>query len=149
MAFRDNRRVLWTVLFILWLCVVWGHSMLPADLSSEESSWVVALVRPFFSLFGVTDGHVMTHVIRKGAHFTEYVILMLIGVKFVREWAQSKLGTWLSTVAIWVCVPMVDETIQRFTPGRAPRITDVCIDMAGGLLGMLISHAILKRAKPR
>ncbi len=137
------------MLLILWICVVWGHSMMPSDLSSEESSWVVALLRPVFSLFGVTNGQVMTHVIRKGAHFTEYVVLMLIGVRFAREWARSGLGTRLITVLVWAGVPMIDETIQSFTPGRAPLVTDVCIDMAGGFLGMLISYAFLRRVKPR
>ncbi len=91
----------------------------------------------------------MTHVIRKTAHFSEYAVLASIAIGCVRAWWGATRTALYTVLAIWVCVPVVDETIQGLSPGRAPRVTDVLIDMAGGLLGMLIAHAVLRRKRLR
>ena len=148
MSASKKSRAAWTVLLVAWLCFVWGHSLVPADLSSEESSWFVGVARPFFEALGIADEGMMTHLVRKTAHFSEYAVLMAIASGFARAWWEgSALGQRLR-LAIWVCVPVVDEFIQSFTPGRDPRVTDVLIDMSGGLLGMLIwwlSHRAPRR----
>ena len=38
---------------------------------------------------------------------------------------------------------LLDETIQRFIPGRSSQVTDVWIDMAGVVSGALISLILL------
>ena len=146
---RRRSRIVWTVLLVLWICVVWGHSLMSAEISAEESSRFVFLVRPFFAMCGITDEGFMTHVIRKTAHFSEYAVLASIAIGCVRAWWGATRTALYTVLAIWVCVPVVDETIQGLSPGRAPRVTDVLIDMAGGLLGMLIAHAVLRRKRLR
>ena len=133
MTSARRSRIVWTSLLVAWLCVVWGHSLMPADLSSEESSRFVFLVRPLFEAFGCADEGLMTHAIRKAAHFSENVVLMLIATRFARVWQADKPAARAIMVAIWVCVPMVDEAIQSFSPGRSPQVTDVLLDMGGGL----------------
>lgn len=144
MRFKNRSRVMWTVLFVLWLCFVWGHSLVPADVSTEESSRFLFLIRPFFELFNNHDEQLMTFAIRKMAHFSEYVVLMALALQSVQSWDLKRPKFVWVIMAIWIGVPAVDETIQGFVPGRDPRVMDVMIDMAGGMLGMAISRAAQK-----
>ena len=137
-----SSRAKWTLAFCVWLCVVWGHSLMSGPASSFESSRFVFLVRPLFEFFGCTDESVMTFFIRKGAHFTEHAIAVMLGWKAAREWfGESRKALWV-TLAIWVLVPCIDEGIQLTVPGRAGMVTDVLIDMSGGLAGMLLMTLI-------
>lgn len=135
----------WTIAFVVWLCVVWGHSIMSGDASSAESFGVVSLLRPLFEAFGVSDVETMSFVVRKTAHFSEFAILVALGLRMAVEWLG--LGRRAVAVALAICVvaPMVDETIQLFTPGRAGMFRDVLIDMSGGLFGMLCMMAWIKR----
>ncbi|MBR3317318.1 MAG: VanZ family protein [Atopobiaceae bacterium] len=142
-------RVIWTLLLVAWLGFIWGHSMVPGDESTLESSRFVFLVRPIFELFGSSDERLMTFVIRKIAHFSEYAVLMAIGIGTARAWFRNRRARLAMLAALWVAVPSLDETIQYFVPGRDARVTDVLIDMAGGLTGMLLVRAWLRRHSTR
>lgn len=145
---RAMTRCVWTVAFVLWLCCVWGHSLVPGPASSDESSRFVFLVRPLFALFGNSDEQLMTFIIRKTAHFSEYAILALIGRRMAVAWLGRTHAAQFLSAAIWVVVPCIDECIQLFVPGRDGRITDVLIDMAGGLLGLYVARLLERRLPP-
>lgn len=130
----------WTTAFLIWLCVVWVHSLMPGDASSAESSGVVFLVRPVFELFGIYDESLMTLVVRKAAHFSEYAILTFLGWNMLEAWFGKTRKARLLSLAVWLLVPCVDECIQLAVPGRAGMPTDVLIDMAGGLVGLVVSR---------
>ena len=74
-----RRRVFWA-LTALWLLFVWGHSLLPASVSKEESGHWLALLQNWMPW--LTD-----YLIRKAAHFTEYAVLgaLLFGAAGVRK----------------------------------------------------------------
>lgn len=139
-----NRRR-WTIAFFVWLCVVWGHSLMSGGVSSAESSGVVNLLAPLFELLGITDKHVMSFVVRKCAHFGEYAILLGLAKAMAMAWFGSSFRSHALVCAIWLVTPCVDEAIQLFVPGRAGMPTDVLIDMAGGLFGMLAMCVIVAR----
>lgn len=127
--------VIATVVLCLWIAVIWGHSMMPGSLSSNESNIVAQLLKPLLIRLGVTSARMRTYVVRKCAHFTEYLILAMLSRHFVRArglrfpYSAIVLGTLLAGT------PMVDEFIQSFVPGRSSAVRDVCIDVAGGLTG--------------
>ena len=135
---NDRVRGVRTAAFVVWLCVVWGHSLMSGDVSSAESSRFVFLVRPLFELFGCHDEMIMTFAIRKCAHFSEYAILAGLGLRMARAWCATKRGAWLLAGAIGVAVPVLDELLQTIVPGRSGNPRDVLIDMAGGAFGMLV-----------
>ena len=66
-----NYKRFFTVLCIIdavWTAVIFSWSLAPADLSTKESSWVLLLIQkvlPFATM----------HLVRKAAHFTEFMIL--------------------------------------------------------------------------
>lgn len=113
------------------------------ELSAAESSRFVFLLRPLFALFGNTDEQLMTFVIRKGAHFSEYAMLIFLASRMAMAWWGRGPRSFAVTCGIWLCAPLVDETIQLFTPGRAGMLTDVLIDCSGGFVGLAIAWLLL------
>lgn len=126
------------VALVLWLLFIWANSCVPGEASSSESLAFLQLVRPVFEALGVSDVNLMHTIVRKAAHFTEYLVL---GVLAARAFGLSPV---LAVVLVGVCAPSVDETIQLFVPGRVGAVTDVLIDMTGYTTGSalvaLVSH---------
>ena len=142
---RVHKRACWTLGFCVWLCVIWGHSLASGEASSQESSFFVSLIEPLLSWLGVWNEHVATHILRKMAHFCEHGIMTAIAVGTARAWWEDIRRMRLFVLCVWVLVPCVDETIQLFVPERAGSVFDVLLDMAGGLLGMLIAQQLVRR----
>lgn len=148
---RISRRTLgWGAALLLWVAFVWGHSLVGGVASSAESGRVVALLRPAFEALGVTDVDLMTFVVRKCAHFSEYAVLGGIARTFWTRMA-AEFGTasparsrhaLLAGLLLTVSVPCLDETIQLFVPGRCGSFRDVAIDLAGAATGALIAWLV-------
>lgn len=146
---NTRQRRAWTAAFVIWLCVVWGHSLMQGDASSAESSAFVDLVRPLFELFGLHDETLMSFIVRKTAHFTEYAILMFITHGMVRAWFGKTRAALVAALAVWILAPCIDETIQLFIPGRAGAFRDSLIDMSGGATGWCIASLVSMRRRKR
>jgi len=110
--------------------------------SSFQSGFIVkAVVWVFNQLSLPTEGYNLAFWVRKTAHFTEYFILGLFWLK-----AQSKPFTHLFFYAIFL-IPILDESIQYFTPGRVMSGVDMLIDAFGLLSGILLLTLTLKRTR--
>lgn len=141
---RRARRA-WVVALVVWVAFVWGHSLASGDVSGAESGLFVGLLRPLFAALGVTDPDLMSFVVRKCAHFTEYAILGVIVVGNVRSsWAAVGPRSLLF-VLVGVAVPFVDESIQLLVPGRAGMLRDVLIDLSGLACGLLLAWLVAWR----
>jgi VanZ family protein len=70
----------------------------------------------------------------KYVHFFEYLILgfLLVNALLVNPMSRSD---WMSVIAFIIIFPIIDETVQRFTPGRIPDVMDGIADISGGLVG--------------
>ena len=144
MIATDKRLRTAKILLVLNLVFIWGNSLLPGEISGALSDAVKDFLLgllPARPVGGVGGG-----VFRKLCHFTEFTLLgaclaWLHGmVKKHPAWALA----WGAGAAC------MDETIQRFVPGRGPSLKDVGIDTAGVLTGILLlhlGHHILKRNK--
>ncbi len=152
----DRKRGLWRLALVLYLCVVYGHSMMPAHVSSGESGAVLEFLQKLMDLIGLNREMLTEHIVRKAAHFTEYagVGILLWGGGFhsaerVETPPRIRSAERVETpprvrsaerVALAVIViPFVDETIQLFVAGRSGQISDVWLDMAGVAVGLLAS----------
>ena len=118
-----TRRTVFTVLTVLWLIVIWGHSLMPAAVSKEESGGLLALLIGWFPW--LTD-----HIIRKVAHFIEYAALGTLLFGAVHGGKRSRSFPPL----VGLLTAMADESIQLFSEGRSGQVTDVWLDFAGFLL---------------
>ena len=77
-------------------------------------------------------------IIRKAAHFTEYAslgFLTCLGFLFLglKPWPRA-----LYPSLICLITAMSDELYQSTVPGRSPMVTDVMLDVAGGIAGVLL-----------
>ena len=129
-----------TVVIIVTLAVIWGHSLLGREASSEESSFVMALLTPFLEVF-VGKGNVTEHLVRKLAHFCEFFILG-IELQLFFSLLKSRKSAFLLALSHGLFTALVDETIQIFS-GRGPMIQDVWLDFSGVIVGSLIALAVI------
>ena len=133
---------IWVAALVLWVCFIWGHSLVSGADSAAESGFFVSLFSPVFDAFGVVDESLRSLIVRKFAHFSEHAILGILAVGAARNLFAGKRHWWVFALVVCVAVPCIDETIQMFVPGRGPAITDVCIDMSGCAFGALVAAAV-------
>lgn len=148
----SRRTLAWGAALLLWVAFVWGHSLIGGTASSAESGRVVALLRPLFQAVGVSDANLMTFVVRKAAHFSEYAVLGAIArtfwVRLAAELAAPRVALLTLGTALTALVPCLDETIQLFVPGRCGSARDVLIDLSGAVTGAFICW-LFSRVKTR
>ncbi len=143
----------------LWTCVIFGMSLQPAEISSDLSGglfgWITDHVFPvIWEAMSEKELQMWHTVLRKCAHFTEYLVLgmfwrvTLAGAK-CRQKGLTSLGACTVTAA-------ADELLQRFVPGRFGYWKDVLIDSAGAFTGIIIvctagvfAYDIFKKIKGR
>ena len=125
-------RKIFTCLSILWLCVIFGHSLMPAEVSSSESLGVLAWLIKIFPWL-------THHLLRKLAHFSAFALL---GGLFTAAMRPEKLP--LQPVMCALCAAFIDETIQLFVEGRSGQVSDMWIDLSGAVCGALIACLLLK-----
>lgn len=131
------------VLCIFLILFIWGNSLLPASVSSKESEWVKGILTPLFDLLarlGVTANP--SHLVRKMAHFAEYMALgVMLCLLFLRDDLTPQL---LKTATACAVTAGIDETLQKFSEGRGPGIKDVILDFIGSMTGItLLSILVL------
>ena len=129
-----------TVVIIITIAVIWGHSLLGREASSEESSFVMALLTPLLELF-VGKGNVTEHLVRKLAHFCEFFILG-IELQLFFSLLKGRKSAVLLALSHGLFTAFTDETIQFFS-GRGPMIQDVWLDFSGVTAGSLIALAVM------
>ncbi|MDD4080839.1 MAG: VanZ family protein [Eubacteriales bacterium] len=128
---------LYSSLALAVIIMAWMFSALPPGVSRAQSGWLTALAR---RLLGTEVSELL---LRKLAHFTEYLLLgVLMGLAIKQLGWRKRLA--LAALALALPVAVIDETIQFFS-GRGPSIVDVWIDMAGAAAGLMVSWAFLGR----
>lgn len=136
-----KRTLVLRILLIALLCFIWGHSMIPRDLSQEESLSILRFLKPVLEIF-VGRGNATDHMVRKLAHFCEFAALG--AVMELLEWTKHRRMISLSLLTSAVSIAAVDESIQLFSDGRGALVSDILLDSAGTFFGMLIMGLILQ-----
>ena len=82
--------------------------------------------------------------VRKTAHFFMFCGLGILAVCTLRSYygkphIRVYASAWLFCVFCAVC----DEFHQLFVPGRGAQLSDVCLDSAGALVGVLLAFLLL------
>ena len=144
-----KKRLFLFIPVILWMMVIFWFSANNGAESSSQSArityGIAAAVDKVFHL-GMTEqqrmqmSEGMTFIVRKTAHFSEYLILaLLVRTALARCFVKLKPGVQYAVTLVWIFVyAAMDELHQYFVPGRCCSIWDVFIDTAGGITGILI-----------
>lgn len=116
---------LWLTLTIMWLCVIYGHSLMPASVSDGESGGIFQWLQQFLPW--------LTHnLVRKMAHFAIFAVLggLLTGT----FWSIDSLNV-IKPLGCALVAALIDETIQLFVEGRSGQVSDIWLDFSGALFG--------------
>ena len=75
-------------------------------------------------------------------HFFEYLILGFLLVNAILPYG----GRYYSPVIILIIlIPIIDESIQYFIPGRISSLKHILVDIFGGAFGSYIRYLILNK----
>lgn len=131
---------------VIWMAVIFAFSAQPARQSSKASksvSYKIAEWQNYIFNQGKTEEELsikaesMQLIVRKGAHMSEYAILAVLICFYFSYDSISKKRMALQAFAFTAGYAATDELHQLFVPGRAGRLSDVCIDSLGGGLGIM------------
>ena len=136
---KDNKIIIRWILLLAWMIFIFYMSSKSGDESLAQSSYIYNIIRSI----GISlDGHFAEFsmiIIRKGAHFLEYMVLYMLSISLISKYVKSKM-VYIYPLVIVLLYACGDEFHQLFVLGRAGRITDVCIDTLGGIFGFVIIY---------
>ena len=107
--------------------------------------FITAFIMVFIFIQSALPAEGLSFVIRKCAHFTEYMILGMSLFVTVREFIPDEERVAAVQIVSWsigALYAVTDESHQSFVPGRSCEIRDILIDSCGVAAGVLIMNAI-------
>lgn len=147
----NGRKFVFFVLAVLWASVIFSFSAKNGGDSTNESRRAGRFICSIF----VKGFHDMSeerqyemagkidYPVRKTAHAAEYTVLGLFLAGAVYDSRKKRIYNIISPHAIGTIYAASDEIHQYFVPGRSCRLTDVVIDSAGVLSGIVIALFII------
>ena len=150
-----RKKFLFIFLSFLWMIVIFCFSARDADESTEDSYKVgLAVGRVVVPGFEKQSRESqlefaakVDHPVRKCAHATEFAILgmLYLGVCYNKKKKMKKL---VIKPLVWAVIyAATDEFHQLFVPGRSGQISDILLDGAGALSGILLVLALIMLIK--
>jgi len=148
-AFKKKK--LYTIVAVILLTAMYVIIFLFSAESGEESAgfsgriadWIMKLYEKLAGSGGngsaaATEVFPLEAVIRKAAHFTEYLLVGFLSYGIVLIWhAPGLSGSSLILLQVFLSGAL-DELHQYFVPGRAAMFRDVLLDTAGGAAGIIL-----------
>lgn len=129
---------------LLWMFLIFLMSSFDATESTNQSNFIVNIIT---NIFKIENIELLSFIIRKLAHFTEYLILgLLVANMFTKNNINN---LYLISIILCIIYATSDEIHQLFVPGRACQLRDILIDSIGTITGVylykLINTKILKK----
>jgi VanZ family protein len=127
------------ILVIAWMIVIFVLSADDGESSASKSNQLLSIIIENFGFLFTGVFPDKAYVLRKFAHFFEFLILGMLamnafsGVRVLKQYRNI-----MACIGFCVLYAISDELHQIFVPGRAARVIDVLIDTAGATLGMLL-----------
>jgi VanZ family protein len=126
----------WTLL-IVWMIGIYIMSNQPSNISDYQSG---SLIRILYSVgvdMNSIFGQLANFVVRKCAHFLEYMILALLTSNALKLYFNMR-KVFILTIIIVFFYACSDEIHQLFVSGREGAFRDVIIDTCGGIVLVLL-----------
>lgn len=132
----------WLVVMCVLIAMIWGNSMVPGGDSGSFSQSVTDFLRNGLGALGLPSDWLTNHVVRKAAHFTEYLCLGIVGMQALRP-HRARRGhravMALTLALVLVVTPLLDESIQLIAADRGSQVSDVLLDCCGAATGVAIT----------
>ena len=126
-----------TVLVAIWMIIIFIMSSFDSVESSNQSNFIVDIIA---NIFKIENIELLSFIIRKLAHFTEYLILgLLVANMFTKNNINN---LYLISIILCIIYATSDEIHQIFVPGRACQLRDILIDSIGSIIGIYLYKLI-------
>ena len=146
------KRILCAVFLVLtlaWIGFIFSNSLDSGTESSQKSSSVHKVVNEVAQSLGATE-EISEATIRTSAHFSEFALLgvlvcadlVLLVPLSIRDKASRRDLLLLTALPFCILMAILDEILQKFSPGRAMQFIDVAVDSGGALCGVLLFSAV-------
>ena len=114
-------------------------------MSSASSGRVLTLLQGALRRLGhpALAQRLTQHVVRKMAHFCEYMLEGFLLMLCMRVYSRHPLRHITVPMLGGVLTALTDETIQLYSPGRSSQVTDVWLDSVGVLAGILAALVLM------
>lgn len=138
-------RVVFTLALVGCIAFIFSNSMQVAEASSGASGRVLVLMQRVLRRLGMPGAanRLTMHIVRKLAHFCEYGLEGFLLMLCMRVYSRHPLRHITVPMLGGVLTALTDETIQLFSEGRSGQVTDVWLDSAGVLAGILVAIVLL------
>ena len=140
-----NKKILAWILFLLWLVVIFFFSSQNGQSSSDLSNGLLNFLEEFTRL--PLTNEFFSFLIRKLAHFTEYLILGILSCNLVKQYRSLNKMEYLAILLFCITYAISDEVHQMFVNGRAPQVFDVFVDSLGSSVGIFLIYIMTKVKK--
>lgn len=138
-------RVIFTFALIGCIVFIFSNSLQIADVSEGASGRVLGILQGILRHLGLPGAadRLTMHIVRKLAHFCEYTLEGFLLMLCMRVYTRNYI--WHISVPLLggVLTALADETIQIYSPGRSSQVTDVWLDSAGVLAGILAALVLM------
>jgi len=141
------KKILYWLPALFIMIIIFAFSSKPAEISGQSS---MTIANRIYSIYERITGRVkndeerlrdletVDHIVRKGAHITEFALLAAAMAWPLWISGLRRLRLALGTIGLTVIYAVSDEFHQTFVPGRSGEIRDVCIDAAGAVIGYFV-----------
>ena len=138
-------RVVFTLALAGCIWFIFSNSMAVAQVSSASSGRVLQLMQAALRRLGhpALAQRLTMHLVRKLAHFCEYLLEGFLLMLCMRVYSRHPLGHITVPMLGGVLTALTDETIQLYSPGRSSQVTDVWLDSVGVLAGILAALVLM------
>ena len=144
---NNKKYIINLMLVIIWMCFIFFMSNQPAEISDSHSIGIIDTLSKVGIDINGFFGDIANFVIRKCAHFLEYLILGFLIINLIKYDFKLCHIILITIVAVFLYA-CIDEFHQLFVVGRDGNFRDVVIDTSGGILSAIlfgIKRRIIKR----
>ncbi|MBK1812615.1 VanZ family protein [Clostridium sp. YIM B02505] len=129
-------KISWGAL-LFWMIIIFAYSSKNGTESDKQSALVIYVFNALGIDLNGMLGELATFIVRKAAHFTEYLILVLLAYNAFRNYLNKRSAIILGIILTfgYACT---DEIHQLFVPGRTGKFRDVLIDTSGAIFGGMV-----------
>lgn len=125
------------ILLILWMIFIFIMSSFNSNDSSSQSGFIVSILN---YIFKIDNLELLSFIIRKLAHITEYLILGILMINCLKDYRIKNL--FIVSILLCILYSCTDEIHQLFVSGRCGSVIDVMIDSFGIILSIFIYKLI-------
>lgn len=133
---NNNKKIIRIGALLFWMSFIFYMSHQNGDESTSQSNFVADLFQKLGINIGENYQGILTFIIRKVAHLSEYFILAILIYAVFILYMDIKRVKIYSIAAVFIYAS-TDEIHQLFVVGRSGTLRDVLIDTLGGIIAIL------------